>query len=157
MSGVDEADCMQKQLTLDQHTDIVPALVQPHRRHRQRRVSTHQLTALDLRLHAHLLRHRVLTTTQLVQLTESPERTVRYRLERLHHAGYLGRTRPAADTGSAPAQWWLTAKGARAVSAGAPASATPKPLFMAHAVATADLYLALMRLAEAAGLRLAAR
>jgi hypothetical protein len=124
-------------------------------RHRRQRLSVHQLTSLDLRIHEHLLTHRVLTTIQLVRLTQSPERTVRYRLERLHRAGHLGRTRPAADSGSAPAQWWLSTKGARAVNAGAPASATPKPLFLAHAVATADLYVALARVADPSGLRLA--
>jgi len=114
-----------------------------------------QHTPLDLRIHEHLLQHRVLTTAQLVVLTQRPERTVRYRLEQLRRTHSVGRTRPAAAVGSAPAHWWLAAKGMRTVSAAGPVPArtVPQPLFMAHTVAIADLYVALVRLADASGIR----
>ena len=97
----------------------------------------------------------MLTTHQLVTLTQRPERTVRYRLERLRRGGVVGRARPYSATGSAPARWWLTASGARLVSGTSPAPgrAAPNSLFMAHTVAIADLYVTLARLTDRSGIR----
>lgn len=141
---------------LDQQaTPHVPAAQLRRPAHARRRLSTQGLTSLDVRICEHLLQHRVLTTPQLVVLTQRPERTVRYRLESLRRGGSLGRSRPAAPVGSAPAHWWLTAKGMRSISASSPAlaKATPRPLFMAHTVAIADLYAALLRLQDRSGTR----
>lgn len=147
---------MHQSQSLNQHPSQPDSRPERRSHHHRRRLARHQLTSLDLRIHEHLLSHRVLTTTQLVQLTQSPERTVRYRLQGLRRSGHVGRTRPAAESGSAPAHWWLTTRGRRAVSAAAPPSTTPKPLFMAHAVATADLYVALARLAADSGIEVKA-
>jgi DNA-binding transcriptional ArsR family regulator len=51
--------------------------------------------------------HRVMTTGQLARATDTPERTVRYRLDRLHDAGLVAFARPGRESGSAPRHWWL--------------------------------------------------
>lgn len=47
--------------------------------------------------------HRVMTTGQIARATATPERTVRYRLDRLHEAGLGDCVRPGREQGSAPA------------------------------------------------------
>ena len=67
-----------------------------------------RLSPIDHQLLFLLNAHRVLTTPQLIALTERPERTVDYRLSRLRSAGLVDRMRPYAASGSAPFFWWLT-------------------------------------------------
>jgi hypothetical protein len=119
------------------------------------RINAYQQSSLDLVILEHLHRHRVLTTTQLVMLADRSERTIRYRLERLRRGHLVGRTRPYVASGSAPAHWWLTASGSRLVSGTSPAlgRAAPKPMFIAHTVAIAGVYVALLRHVAESGLR----
>lgn len=97
----------------------------------------------------------MLTTPQLIALTERPERTVDYRLSRLRSAGLVDRTRPYAASGSAPFFWWLTRSGARLVegTSPAPGKATPNPLFLRHTVAIVGLYVALLDVGPSIGMR----
>ena len=60
------------------------------------------LSSTDRRLLGLLGEHGVLTTGQLVRLTELPERTVQHRLGRLHRAGLVSRFRPEVPVGTAP-------------------------------------------------------
>lgn len=110
-----------------------------------RRKRTFAPNALDETV-LHLLGdHRVLTTSQLIAATSSPERTVDHRLSRLQGAGLVARTRPYRDRGSAPYHWWLAPAGLRLVGRDTttrPAS-QPNPLFLAHTTAVAGLWLAL--------------
>jgi len=91
----------------------------------------------------------------------SPEiqpRTLRYRTARLAKLGLVGRTRPYRERGSAPHHLWPTRKG-EAIAEGEPPPRggerrEPNPLFLAHAAAISELYVALKtELPE--GLRLA--
>ena len=59
--------------------------------------------------------HRVTTTVQLARASGVPERTARYRIERLHSAGLVDFARPGRERGSAPRHWWLRPSGARLV------------------------------------------
>ena len=113
-----------------------------------------RLSELDHELCSLLSTHRVLTTTQLVALSRRPERTIDYRLKRLHDAKLVGRTRPYLASGSAPFSWWLTRSGARMVegTSPAPGKAEPNPLFIRHTTAIAGLYVALSELGEDSGL-----
>ncbi|MDA8314755.1 MAG: replication-relaxation family protein [Actinomycetota bacterium] len=97
----------------------------------------------------------MLTTPQLIALTERPERTVDYRMSRLRSAGLVDRTRPYAASGSAPFFWWLTRSGARLVegTSPAPGRATPNPLFLRHTAAIAGLYVALLDLGPSIEMR----
>lgn len=107
------------------------------------------LSDLDRRILDLLCFLRVLTQTQLASLM-SPEirpRTLRYRTARLAKLGLLGRTRPYRERGSAPHHLWPTRKG-EAIAAGGPPPRggerrEPNPLFLAHAAAISDLYVAL--------------
>lgn len=67
-----------------------------------------RLSPTDHQLLVLLNTHRVLTTRQLIALTDRPERTVDYRLTLLRSAGVVDRTRPYAASGSAPFFWRLT-------------------------------------------------
>jgi hypothetical protein len=90
-----------------------------------------------------------LTQTQLASLM-SPEiqpRTLRYRTARLAKLGLVGRTRPYRERGSAPHHLWPTRKG-EAIAEGEPPPRggerrEPNPLFLAHAAAVSELYVAL--------------
>lgn len=79
---------------------------------------------------------RVLTQTQLARLlAEVPERTLRYRTERLFQLGLLGRSRPYREAGSHPFHLWPT-RVADAFVRGGPVPrggerAEPNPLFRA--------------------------
>jgi hypothetical protein len=89
--------------------------------------------------------HRVLTTQQAARATETPERTVLYRLERLRDAGMVDRIRPGRETGSAPQHWFLRRAGAQLVTGAVPVDArAPSGLFLAHAAAITEVCLALV-------------
>ena len=100
--------------------------------------------------------HRVLTTAQLMQITAAPERTTEYRMAVLAKRGLVGRVRPPRGRGTHPWHWWLTPAGARLVTGTACAEdrGGPNPLFVRHAAATADMWLALSQDGPAAGLEL---
>ncbi len=108
------------------------------------------LSDLDLRILSLLHRHRVLTQNQLAAiLAETPARTLRYRCARLARSGLAGRSRPYRERGSAPHHLWPTRRG-EALLTGGPAPRggerrEPHPLFLAHAAALSDLYVALAR------------
>jgi ribosomal protein L44E len=78
---------------------------------------------------------------------EIPPRTIRYRTARLAKLGLIGRTRPYRERGSAPHHLWPTRKG-EAMAAGEPPPRggerrEPNPLFLSHAAAISELYVAL--------------
>ncbi|WP_018255968.1 replication-relaxation family protein [Salinispora mooreana] len=99
--------------------------------------------------------HRVMTTDQLARATETPDRTVRYRLDRLRGAGLVDQVRPGRESGSAPRHWWLRPAGARLVAGTAAGDGRrPSGLFVAHSAAIAEVWLALREHGPAAGLRL---
>lgn len=110
---------------------------------------TPALSDLDRRILDLLSFLRVLTQTQLASLM-SPEiqpRTLRYRTARLAKLGLLGRTRPYRERGSAPHHLWPTRKG-EAIAEGEPPPRggerrEPNLLFLAHAAAISELYVAL--------------
>lgn len=91
---------------------------------------------------------RVLTLPQLASLSpETPPRTLRYRTARLAKHGFLGRTRPYRERGSAPHHLWPTRKG-EAIANGEPPPRggerrEPNPLFLAHAAGLSELYVVL--------------
>jgi hypothetical protein len=96
--------------------------------------------------------HRVMTTVQLAHASGVPERTARYRIERLHTAGLVDFARPGRERGSAPRHWWLRPSGARLVAGTAAADGRPSGLFVAHAAAITEVYLALVERGPAAGI-----
>jgi hypothetical protein len=100
--------------------------------------------------------HRVLTTAQLMEITAAPERTTEYRMAVLAKRGLVGRVRPPRGRGTHPWHWWLTPAGARLVTGTACAEdrGGPNPVFVRHAAATADMWLALQLAGPAAGLEL---
>jgi protein involved in plasmid replication-relaxation len=110
---------------------------------------TPALSDLDRRILDLLSFLRVLTQTQLASLL-SPEiqpRTLRYRTARLTKHGLVGRTRPYRERGSAPHHLWPTRKGEAIAEGGPPPRGgerrEPNPLFLAHAAAISELYVAL--------------
>jgi hypothetical protein len=101
--------------------------------HRPERGQRHHtlLSPTEHTIISYLLLYRVLTTSQLVQMTSRPVRTVTYGLNRLHRT----------------ASWeWLTtvvhATLTGSIRQRSRANA-PNPMFLAHAVAVADVWLAL--------------
>ncbi len=96
--------------------------------------------------------HRVMTTVQLARASGVPERTARYRIERLHSAGLVDFARPGRERGSAPRHWWLRPSGARLVAGTAAADGRPSGLFVAHAAAITAVWLALVERGPAAGI-----
>jgi hypothetical protein len=110
---------------------------------------TPPLSDLDHRILDLLSFLRVLTGPQLASLMspEIPPRTLRYRTARLARLGLLGRTRPYRERGSAPHHLWPTRKGEAIAEGGPPPRGgerrEPNPLFLAHAVAISELYVAL--------------
>jgi transcription initiation factor IIE alpha subunit len=97
-------------------------------------------------------RHRVMTTGQVARATGVPERTVRYRLDRLHDARLVDCVRPGRESGSAPRHWWLRPAGARLVAGTAAAEGRPSGMFVAHAAAITEVWLALTEHGPAQGL-----
>lgn len=78
---------------------------------------------------------------------EVPDRTLRYRTRRLHTLGLVGRSRPYRERGSAPWHFWPTRR-ADTLIKGEPAPrrgerGEPGPVFIAHAAAVSELYVAL--------------
>ena len=117
------------------------------------------MTEVDRELLLAVSSQRVLTQTQIETLFAStPDRTLRYRLERLTQLGLAGRSRPYRDKGSAPFHYWPT-RAADAFVRGEPVSrggerAEPNPQFLAHAAGLSDLYAAFATQAADLGLRL---
>jgi len=103
-----------------------------------------------------LCAHRVVRQDQLGRLfPEIPERTLRYRTRRLHESGLAGRSRPYRDRGSAPNHHWPTRR-ADCLMRGDPMPRggerrPPNPVFLAHAAALTELYVAIFTTARAAG------
>ena len=114
------------------------------------------MSELQERLLRLLDTHRVLTTGQLMAITSAPERTTEYRMAVLAKRGLVGRVRPPRGRGTHPWHWWLTPAGARLITGTACAEdrGGPNPLFVRHAAATADMWLALQLAGPAAGLEL---
>jgi hypothetical protein len=106
------------------------------------------LSDLDHRILGLLSSLRVLTLPQLASLSpETPPRTLRYRTARLAKHGFVGRTRPYRERGSAPQHLWPTRKG-DAIANGEPPPRggerhEPNPLFLAHAAGLSELYVVL--------------
>ncbi len=99
----------------------------------------------SMRLLELLYTHRVMTTQQAARATGTPERTVLYRLDRLREAGLVDRIRPGRETGSAPQHWFLRRAGAQLVTASVPVDPrAPSGMFMAHAAAITEVWLALV-------------
>jgi hypothetical protein len=107
-----------------------------------------RLSELDRRILQLISTQRVLTQTQLARLlAEAPERTLRYRTERLFQLGLLGRSRPYREAGSHPYHFWPTRQ-ADVFVRGGPVPrggerAEPNPLFLAHAAGVSELYVLL--------------
>jgi hypothetical protein len=118
-------------------------------RSRSSSIRTPALSDLDHRILDLLSFLRVLTQTQLASLLspEIPPRTLRYRTARLAKLGLIGRTRPYRERGSAPHHLWPTRKGEAIAEGGPPPRGgerrEPNPLFLAHAAAISELYVAL--------------
>ncbi len=72
---------------------------------------------------------------------------MRYRTARLAKHGFVGRTRPYRERGSAPHHLWPTRKGEAIAKGEAPPRGgerrEPNPLFLAHAAGLSELYVAL--------------
>jgi DNA-binding Lrp family transcriptional regulator len=139
----------------------------PHNREQARKVRTvnrraavEQLSATDREIVAVLSEHRVATTEQIATLLELPERTARYRLDRLWRLGMCGGRQPYADQGSAPYHWWPSRladafhRGRELPKGGE--REEPQEQFLRHAAAITGLYVALMRLAPSFGWELLA-
>lgn len=106
------------------------------------------LSDLDHRILDLLSSLRVLTLPQLATISpEIPSRTLRYRTARLAKHGFVGRTRPYRERGSAPHHLWPTRKGEAIVKGEAPPRGgerrEPNPLFLAHAAGLSELYVVL--------------
>ncbi len=116
------------------------------------------LTDLDRRLLDVLCAHRVVRQDQLARLfPEIPERTLRYRTRRLHDLGLAGRTRPYREHGTAPNHHWPTRR-ADCLMRGEPVSRggerrEPNPIFLAHATALTELYVAVFTNARKTGFK----
>jgi hypothetical protein len=128
---------------------------------RTRRSPDHSAVALagiDRRLLDVLCTHRVVTQSQLQRLFPTvPERTLRYRTRRLHDLRLAGRSRPYRDHGSAPHHHWPTRR-ADCLMRGEPTPRggerkQPNPVFLAHAAALTELYVAVATSARAIGVK----
>ena len=114
----------------------------------------------DREIVAVLSEHRVATTQQISTVLELPERTARYRLDRLWRLGMCGGRQPYADQGSAPYHWWpsrladMFHRGKELPRGGE--REEPQELFLRHAAAITGLYVALVRLAPSLGWELLA-
>ncbi len=124
---------------------------------------SHRLTARDRWLAHQLLEHRVLTSTQIVQLGFGVPRTANLRLAKLYQWRVLDRFQPFAGRGSAPMHYVLDLAGAHILAAAwglTPADlgyrhdraiAIGHSLRLAHTVATAGIYTALVAMARHSG------
>lgn len=117
--------------------------------------SLHLLSDTDHDIITLLSEHRVVTTQQLQTLLGIPERTVRYRLERLWELGLVGGMQPYAERGSSPTHWWPS-RTADAYARGLPLPRggereDPTEAFLRHAAAITGLSAALHRLAPTLG------
>jgi len=106
------------------------------------------LSDLDHRILDLLSSLRVLTLPQLATISpEIPSRTLRYRTARLAKHGFVGRSRPYRERGSAPHHLWPTRKGEAIAKGDAPPRGgerrEPNPLFLTHAAGLSELYVAL--------------
>jgi hypothetical protein len=106
------------------------------------------LSDLDHRILNLLSSLRVLTLPQLASLSpKTPPRTLRYRTARLAKHGFVGRTRPYRERGSAPHHLWPTRKGEATANGEPPPRGgerrEPNPLFLAHAAGLSELYVVL--------------
>jgi len=116
------------------------------------------LTDLDRRLLDVLCSHRVVRQDQLARLfPQVPERTLRYRTRRLHNLGLAGRSRPYREHGSAPNHHWPTRR-ADCLMRGEPVPRggerrEPNPVFLAHATALTELYVAVVTNARKTGFK----
>src|ERR671918_793514 len=112
-----------------------------------RRAALDQLSATDRDIVAVLSEHRVATTQQISTLLELPERTARYRLDRLWRLGMCGGRQPYAHQGSAPYHWWASRLAdpfhrGRELPRGGERE-DPEEAFLRHAAAITGLYVAL--------------
>jgi hypothetical protein len=118
-----------------------------------------ELSDLDRRLLDLVSSQRLLTQVQLARLlADVPDRTLRYRTAGLCRLGLLCRTRPYRERGSAPFHLWPMRRG-DALVRGDPRPRggerrEPNPLFVAHAAALSELYVALAAVGPDLGLRL---
>ena len=116
------------------------------------------LADIDRQLLDVLCAHRVVRQDQLCRLFPNiPERTLRYRTRRLHDLGLAGRSRPYREHGSAPNHHWPTRR-ADCLMRGEPAPRggerrEPNPLFLAHAAALTEFYVAIYTTARTAGFK----
>lgn len=122
-------------------------------------VAVARLGDLDRDLLGVVSEQRVLSQTHLERLfPEVPIRTLRYRTHRLCRLGLLGRSRPYRERGSAPFHLWPTRRGDALVRGQPPPRGgerqQPNPLFIAHAAAVSELYVALATQRGEAGLKL---
>ncbi len=106
------------------------------------------LSDLDHRILDLLSSLRVLTLPQLATISpEIPSRTLRYRTARLAKHGFVGRSRPYRERGSAPHHLWPTRKGEAIAKGEAPPRGgerrEPNPLFLAHAAGLSELFVVL--------------
>lgn len=81
-----------------------------------------------------------------------------YGLNRLRSARLVDCVRPYVDSGSVPLHWWLTPRGVSVVT-GQPierrtGGCRPKPMFMAHTTAIAEVWIALRSAAPSLGFSL---
>jgi hypothetical protein len=107
-----------------------------------------------------LSEHRVATTQQISTVLELPERTARYRLDRLWKLGLCGGRQPYADKGSAPYHWWPSRLAdafhrGRELPRGGERE-DPEEAFLRHSAAITGLYVALVHLAPTLGWELLA-
>jgi Replication-relaxation len=120
--------------------------------------ATGALAEIDQRLLDVLCTHRVVRQDQLGRLfPEIPERTLRYRTRRLHDLGLAGRSRPYREQGSAPNHHWPT-RHADCLMRGEPIPRggerkQPNPVFLAHATALTELYVAVVMNARETGFK----
>ena len=126
----------------------------------RRRVALDQLSARDREIVAVLSEQRVATTQQIAMLLDLPERTARYRLDRLWKLGMCGGRQPYADQGSAPYHWWPSRLAdafhrGRELPRGGERE-DPQEEFLRHTAAITGLYVALVRLAPSLGWELLA-
>lgn len=125
-----------------------------------RREALNRLSATDRDIVAILSEHRVATTQQIQTLLRIPERTARYRLDRLWRLGLCGGRQPFAEKGSAPYHWWPSRLAdafhrGRELPRGGERE-DPEEAFLRHAAGITGLYVAVHRLAPSLGWRLLA-
>jgi DNA-binding Lrp family transcriptional regulator len=126
-------------------------------RARGRRVSRgdarQQMTDTDRELVDQVVEHRVATTQQLAALLGMPDRTVRYRMEKLRRLGMVRRATPPVVKGKAADHWYPT-KNADSWAKGTPVPRggerqAPGTSFLVHSAAITGFYVALLRLGQA--------